>query len=812
MTILPDHPAGLLAEYPDLLGLESRLGAVLDILRHGNTRCPVSVAIYGDWGTGKTSAMRWLECQLRGWNKLDVSARGEHPCVYPVWFDPWKFQTREDVWRGIIAEVILALFRIETVSRENFVPQMIEAAKKFGSFLGKGFLHALANLDVKIKAPVAGGAEFGIKGQMFREIYDEFDKAVQPQKAYLNQFEETLKNWIQSSLKGGRKQKYPARVALFIDDLDRCSPEVTLEVLEAIKLYLDIEPLLFVVGLDRNVVDAIVAAQFKAKGLSVSKSAQYLDKIFQVEIQVSPSERQMEAFLDDQISALDNAAGRYWSSMLEAAHKQILEDSIKGLAKGNPREIKRLLNSALLHGRAAADNPSLLKGNSEKLVFAQGVQFFLIQRVLRNKLINATRLLLGRSGLMWLQEFSSFVQAHASYIPLRRRGGMGGDEALEKPTERLEEDKEYAWLEERRPNDDEGKPIDLVLLDEPLLWRLLSIQFSMAVAQAAPEFDFNRTALANLSRPGSKAEETDDNVTRLPAVIRNRVAKELDKRVDQITSLDLVGIDELDLSDLQLHEKEFEYITGLSSLQILKLKRTNANDDHVKLVAKLSSLRRLNLGETRITNHALEQVGQIRGLESLHLDDTQIGDEGLKYLAELESLQSLDLSGTEITDSGLAHIAKLSGLLRLRLRDTSIGDLGVQLLANLSRLQVLRLGGTNITDQGLCYLVPLRSIETLELYDTQISDLSLEHLAKFECLESLDLEGTRTTDFGVRHLTNLHKLQELDLSKTQITDSGLQHLATLMSLQTLTLRKTQATPAGIDRLRSGLRSTRIVDS
>ena len=41
--------------------------------------------------------------------------------------------------REIIAEVILALFRIETVNRENFVPQMIEAAKKFGSFLGKGF-------------------------------------------------------------------------------------------------------------------------------------------------------------------------------------------------------------------------------------------------------------------------------------------------------------------------------------------------------------------------------------------------------------------------------------------------------------------------------------------------------------------------------------------------------------------------------------------------------------------------------------------------------------------------------------------------
>src|ERR1700686_3850445 len=58
--------------------MRQRLGAVLDILRHGNTRCPITVAIYGDWDTGKTSAMRWLESQLREWNKLDVRARGRN--------------------------------------------------------------------------------------------------------------------------------------------------------------------------------------------------------------------------------------------------------------------------------------------------------------------------------------------------------------------------------------------------------------------------------------------------------------------------------------------------------------------------------------------------------------------------------------------------------------------------------------------------------------------------------------------------------------------------------------------------------------
>ena len=61
MTVLADHAVVSSADIPDLLNLESRLAVLLDILRHRNTRCPITVAIYGDWGTGKTSAMRWLK-------------------------------------------------------------------------------------------------------------------------------------------------------------------------------------------------------------------------------------------------------------------------------------------------------------------------------------------------------------------------------------------------------------------------------------------------------------------------------------------------------------------------------------------------------------------------------------------------------------------------------------------------------------------------------------------------------------------------------------------------------------------------------
>jgi internalin A len=620
-------------------------------------------------------------------------------------------------------------------------------------------------------------------------------------------------------------------VALFIDDLDRCSPEVTLEVLEAIKLYLNIEPLVFIVGLDRNVVDAIVRKHYEDKGLSPRKSEQYLDKIFQVEIQISPSEQQMEEFLTRQIAALNKATGKYWSTMLEtAAHKQVVEKAIKSLAKENPREIKRLLNGALLRGRAAADNRSL--NGPRELIFAQGVQFFLIQRILRNRLSNATRLLLEKSSLEWFQAFSAFIKNHPDYVPRRKREATAAEEL----------DGAYEQLERRRPNDDDGKQVDLILLDDRNLRDLLSIPFSMVVAQSAPVVEPPKPPeRAVSSTQFTAAGQSNDLLTRLPSVIRNRVAKALDKRVDQITQVDLLCIHDLDLSDSRVDVTDLEYLTRLPSLQTLSLPRSNVTDADLEHVAKLAGLLRLRLGETnisdkglerlaelgslqtldlpetRITDSALEHLAKLHALQTLDLRGTKITENGLKHLAKVSSLQTLDLRGTKISDAALKHLVKLNSLENLNLRDTGITDVGLQHLANVSSLRVLNLRHTEVTDAGLKHLASFSSLQNLDLSYTEITDAGLEHLSKLNILQILNLSDTEILDAGLEHLAKL-PLLVLDLSGTKITDSGLEHLGKLNSLQNLDLDETQITDKGLERLaklgsllRLRLGTTKITD-
>ena len=255
LRVLTDHPLKADQARHDTFDLHYRVGPIYDIIRHKDTQTPMTIAIYGDWGTGKTSAMRWLEGLLKEWNQ---SPSGDGVKVWPVWFYPWKYDSKQDVWRGLISEVIIASIDVKQVTWQKAKT----AAKQFGLFLGKGFLHALASIKFKGTAN-AGivGAEAEADLTCLKDILAEYEQTAHPEKAYLNEFEVSLGAWVKSTL--GEKE----RMVLFIDDLDRCLPEVALQVLEALKLYLNIDKLIFVVGVDKEVVDRLTVEHYRKLGL-----------------------------------------------------------------------------------------------------------------------------------------------------------------------------------------------------------------------------------------------------------------------------------------------------------------------------------------------------------------------------------------------------------------------------------------------------------------------------------------------------------------------------------------------------------------
>lgn len=689
MAILSDCPVTSIED--DLLKLDSRLSAVLDILRHNLTKCPITIAIYGDWGTGKTSAMHWLENQLVVWNNLKKVERQSHPRVYPVWFDPWKYHTREQVWRGIISEVILSLFSVSDLDRQNFIPRMKEAAIKFGSFLGRSFLHALANIELTLKTEagspgmLAGGSELKFDGKMISEICDDFDSANHPEKAYLNQFEDTLKSWVRDFLKDD------ARIALFIDDLDRCLPQVTLEVLEAIKLYLNIPQIIFVVGLDRSMVDGVIRKHYAEHGVGQEKAEKYLDKIFQVEIHISPSQTQMAEFHLGQIRFLDKATGGYWGKKLDAKHKAILESGINELSRGNPRELKRLLNSALLRGRAAVDNILLSDVPPDVPRFAQGVQFFLVQRIVQKRIGAATSLLLRSSALKWFEDWSKILKTDAQYRPLAPDEATMTDKSLRAKAfaqrgiafEQLKAlDTEFQSLSSTILYVDDANSMRIqAFLEEELLWTLLTIPFSAEVAQSAPNLERPKPVSDNENSSQTQgASSQPDLLKAMPDVMRICIAKSMDKPLDELNVSDILTVTKLDFRWSHLEDDDLSYLTQCKALESLYISGPEITDAGLRSLEKLASLRKLGFWESPITDDGLKLLQRLPLLTSLNLVRTRITNHGLESLENITSLRILNLTESKITDDGVPSLQKLTTLQKLNLTGIKLTKGGIEAL------------------------------------------------------------------------------------------------------------------------------------
>lgn len=69
ITVLTDQPLATREAYRESFALDFRMGPILDIVRHPATRTPLAVAVYGTWGAGKTTAMKWLHALLGIWNE-----------------------------------------------------------------------------------------------------------------------------------------------------------------------------------------------------------------------------------------------------------------------------------------------------------------------------------------------------------------------------------------------------------------------------------------------------------------------------------------------------------------------------------------------------------------------------------------------------------------------------------------------------------------------------------------------------------------------------------------------------------------------
>jgi hypothetical protein len=101
------------------------------------------------------------------------------------------------------------------------------------------------------------------------------------------QFEDMVETWVGEQ----------GRLVVFIDDLDRCTPDKVPEVLEAIKLFTTTRRCVYVLGLDHDIVRQGIETKYEFP--ESEGAAEYLEKIVQIPFHLPPlDEGRMENFID----------------------------------------------------------------------------------------------------------------------------------------------------------------------------------------------------------------------------------------------------------------------------------------------------------------------------------------------------------------------------------------------------------------------------------------------------------------------------------------------------------------------------------
>lgn len=352
---LPDRP--LTTPEPDRLRFTDAAESVLEHIAASEP--PFTWGIFGDWGSGKTSLMHLIQDKMEK-RLVTLPEDPNVPVHIPVWFDAWRYENE--------VNIVYPLFH---AIQKDFRKRCEGAANEssfFDSFkkVASASLLGLTDLALRAATKKTFGEASGIEDvAKFLERAEEglqtvFSKWTDDNDKVQEAFAELVQTYIdvfRGKSKLGSRTVY---LAIFVDDLDRCLPDVAITILERIKNHLSVKECVFILGINRNVVYQSIRKKYE--GLNID-GRQHLEKIIQYSIGVpEPSVEQLEEFVVDSIRRLliqqtgkkgdEPDWNTYYTQFAQALHECQFT---------NPRKIKRILNRYIAFLENASTDKRLMQ-------------------------------------------------------------------------------------------------------------------------------------------------------------------------------------------------------------------------------------------------------------------------------------------------------------------------------------------------------------------------------------------------------------------------------------------------------------------
>lgn len=355
---------------------------------------PATIGIYGDWGSGKSSLMKMIK------KSLDTDKN-----TLTVEFNGWLFEGYEDAKTALCGTILDEMHKHETrfVKAKNKIKDLLDKVDE-GKLLSKGVKYGLDFLLTggigTVTELTLTGLISAVKQKAGTVSEDEIKKVVDTLKAddtkrtEIKNFRKTFKE-VFEDCKG-------ERLVVFIDELDRCTPDTILDIFEAIRLFLHVPGTTFIIGADERLVSYAVKTKYKdIPGHDIDISKEYLEKLVQYPVKIPqlnesevkqyitclllqnedlninkvaeilPKLRVNEVFTIDTVKT---AIGKEPTESVKEAFdlSNQIYSALATLMKGNPRHCKRFFNTLMMRiALAERRNIALQKKVLAKLMLAE---------------------------------------------------------------------------------------------------------------------------------------------------------------------------------------------------------------------------------------------------------------------------------------------------------------------------------------------------------------------------------------------------------------------------------------------------------
>jgi formylglycine-generating enzyme required for sulfatase activity/Cdc6-like AAA superfamily ATPase len=347
----------------DRFGFRDYADVLMERTMEANT--PLTIGIFGRWGSGKTSLMRLMRGELESRSEVfrmndSVWSRSY---LKTIWINVWELSTREQLWNAFLQSlfsqvrnslpwnrklsfnrflffrrvrwgalirtlvinsyrilIVIAPILIQQLWTESSLADPDALVETFIAQFAAGGATLLLGLWLLVKPAITAARE--VVSLDFETIIEKspYEEQISILHELRVEFEEIVEFWV---------GKY-GRLVVFVDDLDRCTPDKIPEVLEAIKLFATTKRCIYVVGMDHDVVQDAVKGKYKFQTLG--EASEYLEKIVQIPFHLPPLDQNaMSDFIKDDykdVFAVCEEAPELFSKGLEP----------------NPRKVKSALN------------------------------------------------------------------------------------------------------------------------------------------------------------------------------------------------------------------------------------------------------------------------------------------------------------------------------------------------------------------------------------------------------------------------------------------------------------------------------------